>query len=346
MNTTETHDLYDTVDLFAGPGGWSVAVAQLGLREYGVEWDHAACLTAQAAGHHRHEVDVRHVDPRGFAGIRLLIASPPCQGFSMAGLGAGRGVMPQLQQALSDLHRGVPVEDVRAALAEATHDDRVGLVVEPMHWIAQARPRNVVLEQVPAVLPLWEAMAGHMRELGYSVATGNLQAEQYDVPQTRKRAILVASLEREVALPAPVRAKYRKGQSPDPALPSWISMAEALGWGMTQRPYLVLASARFTGGPDREKLGGSGARKTLYAERDGGDWRRARVAEPDGAIRVSVTEAGILQGFPADYPWSGTATQRFRQISDAVPPPLGWHVIRAALGLPVEHYGSATELAA
>lgn len=49
------------------------------------------------------------------------------------------------------------------------------------------------------------------------------------------------------------------------------------------------------------------------------------------AVRVTVTQAAILQGFPPDYPWQGTKTRQFEQVGNAVPPPLARHVLTAAL---------------
>ncbi len=43
---------------------------------------------------------------------------------------------------------------------------------------------------------------------------------------------------------------------------------------------------------------------------------------PSGQRRLSVYEAMLLQGFPKDYQLLGTLTDQFRQVSNAVPPPL------------------------
>ena len=74
------------VDLFAGPGGWDEALTALGRDDVvGLEWDAAACATAKAAGHARIRCDVAAYPTEPFAGVEGVIASPPCQAWSMAG---------------------------------------------------------------------------------------------------------------------------------------------------------------------------------------------------------------------------------------------------------------------
>ncbi len=74
----------------------------------------------------------------------------------------------------------------------------------------------IVLEQVPAVLPIWEALAEVLRSLKckYKVDFGVLHTEQFGVPQTRRRAILIANLNRDVKLPTPTHQRYRKDVAP------------------------------------------------------------------------------------------------------------------------------------
>lgn len=52
-------------------------------------------------------------------------------------------------------------------------------------------------------------------------------------------------------------------------------------------------------------------------------------------VRISVAEAGILQSFPADYPWQGGRTRQYQQAGNAFPPLAAAHVLAAVTGLPV-----------
>lgn len=57
------------------------------------------------------------------------------------------------------------------------------------------------------------------------------------------------------------------------------------------------------------------------------------VAVPE-PIRITAREAGILQSFPADYPWQGNKGQQFSQIGNAVPPRLAAHLLAPHLKVP------------
>jgi DNA (cytosine-5)-methyltransferase 1 len=287
--------------------------------------------------------------------------------------------------------------------------ERGQLVDEVMRWTDALRPRWVACEQVPPVLPIWREFAHRMEGWGYRTWCGLLSSERYGVPQTRERAILMASLDFTPQPPAPTHQEYHHGE---PArrevglfgdLEPWVSMAEALGWGMTERPSNSLVT-RASGG------GGSGARKMLERERGawvvdrrtnskgpggtmvptamhgcdtpaptvdsqagsrwvlrggaaehatvrpapapaptilgnvgkngGWVWERPattiagdpRCFQPGGhhepgqqsenAIRLTLPEGLILQGFPPDYPVQGTKTSQWLQVGNAIPPPL------------------------
>ena len=289
----QTYD-NEVVDLFAGPGGWSLACQRLGLDEIGVEFEKNAVATREEAGFESILGSVTDFGPENFPKARGLIASPPCQTFSMAGKGAGRKALDDVLFALDHLVR------TREIPWRLFSDERTGLVLEPMRWILQATDlaayRWVALEQVPTVQPVWDAYAEVLSDVGYSVATGRLQAEQYGVPQTRKRSILIASLDHEVSLPTPTHSRYysRNPQKLDPGVEKWVSMAEALGWGMTAWPsYTVTGGGAATGGAEPF---GNMSRQGMKRELGGGRWLVSNDRLGNSAVRHESEPAPTITG--------------------------------------------------
>ncbi|MEU2600774.1 DNA cytosine methyltransferase [Streptomyces hirsutus] len=413
------------LDLFAGPGGWSHALTVLGARDVGLEWDKWACKTRTAAGQLTIRTDVALYPTWPWVGRTWgLIASPPCQAWSMAGKRLGLVDQSLVHQAVADLAAG---RDTREKLLAACRDERSMLAAEPMRYLhalnAVGEPEWVAMEEVPDVLPLWRQYAAVLRRWGFSVWTGILNAADYGVPQTRRRAILLASRIRTAQPPAPTHAHVAEPDSLfGPGRARWVSMAEALGWGATDRPVpTVCAGGGPGGGPEPFP---SGSRQTLANARERGLWRPQRVPtevvlepqvrgagwttrhgtrsatpagspaptftskathwkwalrsnnqanatvrpldEPAGTlffghranectwvaepvstpsddesqaapepIRITAQEAGILQTFPADYPWQGNKGQQFSQIGNAVPPLLAAHLLAPHLQVPL-----------
>lgn len=302
------------LDLFAGPGGWSAAARELGLAEVGIEWDRAACATRAAAGHRTIRADVSRfvITPALAILVRGLIGSPPCTTFSAAGDQAGNAVLELLAALIRDLFAGRDTreacrQEMEAALtasewaADLDEPKRAAkiraavfsasLVAEPARFTAACRPEWVALEQVPGVLPLWQVYAAELRRMGYSAWTGKLNAADYGVPQTRERAILIASRERHVSRPEPTHYDHRKGDqlwgTP------WVSMAEALGWGATARPVpSVTAGGTATGGAEPLARGG---REALEAEQDAGRWALRIDAQRNATVRSASAPAPALK---------------------------------------------------
>ena len=329
------------VDLFAGPGGWDEGLRLLGVTDaLGIELDEAACLTAEAAGHARQRADIAKTDPLSVAELLALyglIGSPPCPGFSAAGKGLGRKDFELLLGAIDMIGASFDVDTILDDVRARQHDPRSALTLEPLRWALALQPEWVALEQVPTVLPLWEAYAPILRGAGYNVWTGNLQAEQYGVPQTRKRALLMAS-RGHVERPAPTHSHYypRSPERLDEGVRKWVSMADGLDWGMTHRPSMtVTGGGTSTGGAEPF---GNAARQGMRREFEAGHWAHRRPSttvsrqNAPGSVRVTVQEAGVLQSFRPDYPWHGKQGKQFQQVGNAVPPLLAAHIL-AALGV-------------
>lgn len=223
----------EALDLFAGTG-WGVACRWLGIEEYGVDNDPAVIATRERNQMTTIYPDVWEgidQDDFVFRDYSLLIASPPCQTFSAAGNGKGRRALAEVVQLIREEAYARPL-DMRA-FAETHGDPRTALVLTPLTYALRDLPRYIVLEQVRSVLPVWAAAATVLRQAGYSVWVGILHAEQYGVPQTRTRAVLIARRDGKPAgPPSPTHSKFYVHDTSriDPGLKPWVSMADALGW--------------------------------------------------------------------------------------------------------------------
>lgn len=293
-----------TLDIFAGPGGWDEALAQLGVPDaIGIETDPWACATAEAAGHKRLRADVSMVDLRDFSGVVGLVGSPPCPSFSTAGKGLGKLDMARI---LAHIERIRCTGRWLHYSREGWHDPRSALVLEPLRYALHHLPEWIALEQVPSVLPIWQAMAEVLRDHGYHVECGLLHAEQFAVAQTRKRAILTARrclprcaqlgpsacARSRGLLPSPTHRKYRMGLAQhegDPALLPWVSMANALGqlgesFAMSKRRGAGM-TARHGPRPDRE--GNEPSFTIVTGDGEGGGTGHLPLIIPRGQARNS-----------------------------------------------------------
>jgi len=205
----------------------------------------------------------------------------------------------------------------------------------------------------------------------YEVVVDVLDTETYGVPQTRSRAVLIARRVGlgQPSLPAPTHRAYEpkewnrradqaasqvhqptlddedtapeteeRREIGDRVLKSWKSMGEALADPVGTHP------GRRTPFLVRSNYGSSGipGRRGVRTDRQPAATVTGRISRfvvfehlnesvvREGA-RFSMNEAGMLQSFPPDYPWSGTA--QAQQVGNAVPPVFGAHLLSAALGL-------------
>lgn len=344
--------------------GWDEGMRMLGLTDViGIEWDAAACATAEAAGHRRIQADVAALDPLGWP-CWGKVSSPPCQAWSMAGKRKG-----ELDRTNCHL-----LADRMAGGDDSTdwctwEDPRSALVCQPVRWARDLRPEWVALEEVPAVAGLWEHFARIFRGWGYSVWTGDLCAADYGVPQTRTRRILTASRVRTVGPPPPTHSEMAHGADLFAGhTPPWVTMADALGWGLTATAPTIHAGKTGEGRVWGSDTHGSGAkmkaaqhegrwvprhgeRPPVYVNGNQKNAGRRSSDEPaptvlfghrsndvrwittEGSARVTVQEAGILQSFRPDYEWSGSRTKQYEQVGNAIPPRLAAHVVASAVGI-------------
>jgi DNA (cytosine-5)-methyltransferase 1 len=328
---------------FAGPGGFSEAARMLGLgSSVGVEVNGDACATATAAGHPRIQADIRTLNPDTYTGTVGAALGPPCPTFSDAGLQSGRSdyalVLAGSTMLGDSLNTviGSPEEDAYTVTYERVEDERSALVLESLRFALRLPDVEwAVLEQVPAVERIWWDFAAELSLAGWESCTVlTLRADDFGAPTRRTRVFLLAARDHTPDLDGlPFRAGWETGRFTEPhtLAPNLVtpfpvtSMAAALGWP---------AGVRVNTRGERKTPGGnefSADAPAIALTGKARSWYRTDLGKPDGYLHVS--QAGLLQGFPVDYPWQGSRSSGFQQAADSVPPLMGAAVLGAAAGV-------------
>jgi DNA (cytosine-5)-methyltransferase 1 len=309
----------DVLDLFAGAGGWDHGLIRLGYKPMGIERETNVLNTARANGLDRHPADMNTANPLHWE-AKGLVASPPCQAFSVAGNGHGRDEMENLVTAAKAYHAGVLDWDGALHYVKVRSNDwRTHLALMPLHWALRTPGVEwTCWEQVPSLLWLWEVCARILTERGWHAWAGLVNAEQYGVPQSRKRAVLMAS-QKPLAPLTPTHSTYhlRHPERVDEGVLPWVSMAEAIG---VDRNAELRSNYGVGSTTERGVRYGWQAANTITGKSSRSRWIDG---EP-----LSMEQASVLQTFPADYQWCGDARQRWEQLGNAIPPVMAEAIVR------------------
>lgn len=324
------------IDLFSGCGGLSHGLEMAGHRcLLGVDANKEAIETF-AANHHQAAVylgDIKKLSEKklkeliGRDTVDMVVGGPPCQGFSTVGKGEVDDVRNQL---FKEFVRIVRLTKPKVILFENV----TGMV---------ARKNERILKQVFA----------HFERLGYNMDARVLSAEEFGVPEKRRRAIIMGVKGGECLFPEISHGK-RAGKKV-------VTVREALK-NLKARDGRVynhqVKLAEIKNATDRERLKFIPAGCGIRYEHDeknylpkklkyGIDWKELREGrfrqtrlqrlpwnEPSPTILTSRTsyyhpaearyltprEAAACQSFPNDFIFHGSQTAVFRQIGNAVPP--------------------------
>jgi DNA (cytosine-5)-methyltransferase 1 len=319
-------------DLFAGAGGLSEGFRLAGFESaIAVELDKWAASTYEANfGPHVicapiEFVDVerasgrfvwRHPDGAAATGkIDVLVGGPPCQGFSPLGR----------------MHDW----DVR--------DPRNKLWRHYVRILSAVQPAVFVIENVPELLKSaeFQTLTRAVIGLGYELDFGVLNAADFGVPQSRKRAIVIGSHSR-VQLPrgnSSVRSTVRDAigdLSEDPDGNNWHVGRNPTARSMMRYKTIPPGGNRFDlmrKRPDLtprcwlEKLTGStdvfgrmlwdAPSPTIRTEFFKPE--KGRYLHPSANRPITIREAARLQTFPDGFQFIGSNVQVAKQIGNAVP---------------------------
>lgn len=201
------------IDLFAGAGGLSLGASWAGADvEHAVEVDAWACETLRANHDDSlrvHEADItllsdgwvrREIEPYP----DLVVGGPPCQGFS---------------------HAGIRTQDPK--------DPRNSLFREFVRFVRLLEPRAFIMENVPGILraktasrrPVRDIIKEEFEALGYEVEVVLLNADEFGVPQIRRRVFFLGSLS---GRPEPPVATHGKGDLLDGSRSPILTLRDAI----------------------------------------------------------------------------------------------------------------------
>jgi len=316
------------VDLFAGAGGATTGLRQAGFRVTdAVELDEAAAAS-YALNHPAVRLQVRNIRdvPEDTLGggvhVDLLKSCPPCQGFST-------------------LQKGVVT------------DDRNDLVLDTFRFVRALRPKVVLLENVPGIARDWrfDRLTRQLRAAGYGVRHYLVNAEDFGVPQRRRRSILLAvrgrrsqdlptSLEDTVSRESDCFQPTTAGQV-FKATSQLTSVQDPLHVARRSSPIVRKRIEAIPPGGTRFDLPDElvlDCHRRLLGRSAAGPYGRIRAgsAAPTMTTRcttpscgsfvhptehrgITLREAALIQTFPPDYGFKGHYYQIERQIGNAVP---------------------------
>lgn len=156
------------IDLFAGIGGFRIALENLGLKcVYSCEKDLKTAKLYELNHGEDPLGDITEVDEKSIPDFNILCAGFPCQSFSVAGK----------QQGFNDV-RGTMFFEICRILKEKS-------------------PEIVFLENVKNLSThdkgnTLKVIISNLEDLGYTVSWQVLNAKDFGVPQNRERTIIVA----------------------------------------------------------------------------------------------------------------------------------------------------------
>lgn len=215
---------------------------------------------------------------------------------------------------------GFPCQDISInGKMLGVHGKRSSLYTYIVEAVKKLNPQVFVAENVGGLLlkqneySLKKILAD-FNSLGYNLSYQLYHAEDYGVPQTRERVIFIGT---KKGLPAFV--------PPAPTADAPVTAFEALHDLET-----LPQDKAFSHIWSNAKVSGEQGNRRLIAERPGYTMR----AECHGNIqfhyslprRISMREAARIQSFPDTFIFPCGLRETERQIGNAVPPVLAWHI--------------------
>lgn len=325
----EKQSPYNVIELFAGAGGLALGMENAGLQTVLLnEYDEHAANTLKLNRPDWNVIqgDVAEIDFTPYRDqVDIVSGGFPCQAFSYAGNSRG-------------------FEDTRGTL-----------FFEFARCVSEVRPKIALGENVRGLLKhdngrTLSTMIQVLENLGYRVHYKLLKAQFFDVAQKRERLIIIG-IRNDLDIPVYFPKERDYTLSLRDALDN---VPESDGSSYPKRKEEILAHVP-PGGywrdlpEDLQKeymkksyyLGGG---KTGMARRLSWDepsltltcspaQKQTERCHPEETRPLTVREYARLQTFPDEWGFSGSVNSRYKQIGNAVPVNLGYHIGKALVAM-------------
>ena len=262
--------------------------------------------------------DIHNINENDIPDCDIVIGGFPCQDFSLAG--KRKGFNSQRGQLYKEMLRIVNSKKPKVFVAENVE----GISIN----IENSSPLLKIIDE--------------FRNIGYKVDYQLFNTADYEVPQTRKRIIIIGvrdDLNIEPCFPKPKLSSNK-----------WITAKEAIDdlWDKMDTDYVKnhtsndYSKAKFS-----ENGKGQGNRQieadkpsiTIRAEHHGNIEGHYRSTNPDDPTnkkywrRLSIRECARIQSFPDNFIFPCAASSAYKQIGNAVPPVFGWYIANNVLNI-------------
>lgn len=218
---------------------------------------------------------------------------------------------------------GFPCQDFSHAGKRRGFNSKRGLLYQSMaEVVKKTQPILFVAENVRGLLTMdkgktFKTIINHFSNLGYHVMPQLYLATDFGVPQKRERIIMVGT--KKGVLPP--------FEHPKPILKQkeWITLKKAIGdlenipEGGCPNHYW--SKAIKNKGQGNSLVSSDKPGPTMRAEHHGNiEWHW------NGKRRLSAREAARIQSFPDNFIFHPSTSSAYKQIGNAVPPVLAWHL--------------------